>query len=89
MEIFSLILHESLRVTAAISLPVLLVGTLVGTGIALLQAVTQVQEQTLSVLPKFFCVGCCIIVGSQNAFDQLAQLLRHGVAVMPLIVRSL
>ncbi len=60
MDAFALMLHETLTVTAVISLPILLLATIVGTAIALVQAVTQVQEQTLTVLPKFLCVGLCV-----------------------------
>jgi len=35
-----------------VSAPVLLVGLLVGVAIALLQAATQLQEQTLTFVPK-------------------------------------
>jgi len=88
MDAFALMLHETLTVTALLSLPVLAVATLIGTTIALLQAVTQVQEQTLIVLPKFCLVGIFIALGGHWGMLQLCQLLRHGVHVMPLIVRS-
>lgn len=88
MDAFTLALRETLTVTAVISVPILFVATLIGTSIALLQAVTQVQEQTLIVLPKFCVVGICIVLGGHFAMNQLCALLRHGVALMPLIVRA-
>lgn len=39
-----------------ISGPVLLVGLLVGVLVSLFQALTSVQEQTLSLIPKMFAV---------------------------------
>ena len=36
--------------------PVLLVGLVVGVGVSLFQALTSVQEQTLSLIPKMFAV---------------------------------
>ena len=42
--------------TIQISLPVLLVGLLVGVSIALVQALTQVQEITLVFVPKIMAI---------------------------------
>jgi flagellar biosynthetic protein FliQ len=36
--------------------PVLLAGLVVGVAVSLFQALTSVQEQTLSLVPKMFCV---------------------------------
>ncbi len=88
MDAYALMLHQTLMLTAVISIPVLLIATLIGTSLALLQAVTQVQEQTLIVLPKFFFVGAFIALGGHFAMSQLGNLLRHGVALMPTIVRA-
>ena len=44
--------REALMMVLLISAPVLIVGLVVGVVISILQAVTQVQEQTLSFVPK-------------------------------------
>lgn len=44
--------REALMMVLLISSPVLIVGLVVGVVISILQAVTQVQEQTLSFVPK-------------------------------------
>jgi flagellar biosynthetic protein FliQ len=50
-------LARDLFVTAlTISGPVLLVGLVVGVLVSLFQALTSVQEQTLSMIPKMFAV---------------------------------
>ena len=43
-------------VTLMISTPILLIGMGVGLVISILQAVTQVQEQTLSFVPKIIAM---------------------------------
>jgi flagellar biosynthetic protein FliQ len=43
-----------------IALPMLLVGLIVGLVISILQAVTQIQEQTLSFIPKI--LGICAVI---------------------------
>jgi flagellar biosynthesis protein FliQ len=43
---------EMMGVTMKVALPMLLVALVVGLAISVLQAVTQIQEQTLSFIPK-------------------------------------
>jgi flagellar biosynthesis protein FliQ len=42
--------------------PLLLVSLAVGVVISVIQAVTQIQEQTLSFVPKLFAVGATFLV---------------------------
>ena len=49
--------HEAMRIALVITLPVLLVSLAVGVVVSLLQAVTQINEMTLSFLPKVAAVG--------------------------------
>ncbi len=46
------IARETLLVTLVVSAPVLLVGLVLGLVISILQTVTQIQDQTISVVPK-------------------------------------
>ena len=46
MDAFSGLLRDASIVTAILALPVLVLAALVGTAIAIVQAATQVQEQT-------------------------------------------
>ncbi len=48
--------RQSLLITIQISLPVLLVGLFVGVAIALVQALTQIQEITLVFVPKIVAI---------------------------------
>jgi len=48
--------REMLLTVLMISGPVLVVGLLVGVGVSLFQALTSVQEQTLSLVPKMLAV---------------------------------
>ncbi len=48
--------QEALLITMQISTPVLMVGLIVGVAIALLQALTQVQEITLVFVPKIMAI---------------------------------
>ena len=48
--------RELLFTALLISGPVLLVGLFVGIAVSLFQALTSVQEQTMSLIPKMFAV---------------------------------
>lgn len=69
--------------TAAIALPMLVVAALVGTAIAVVQAATQVQEQTLTLLPKVVAVGLTVALFGGPAMRLLAGLFDHALAAIP------
>lgn len=54
--------REALLLAAKLSLPVLLAGLVVGAVISVLQAATQVQEQTLNQVPKMFAIAAVLFV---------------------------
>ena len=42
--------------------PMLILSLIVGLAISVIQAVTQIQEQTLSFVPKLFAVGAAFLI---------------------------
>jgi flagellar biosynthetic protein FliQ len=54
--------REALVLALTLTMPVLLVGMAVGLVISLLQAVTQIQEQTLSFVPKMIVMGIAVML---------------------------
>lgn len=54
--------RTALVFTLKISFPVLMVGILVGLFVSIVQSVTQVQEQTLSMVPKIFAMTIVVII---------------------------
>ncbi|HEY1867560.1 MAG TPA: flagellar biosynthetic protein FliQ [Candidatus Cybelea sp.] len=77
------LLHDALVTTAIIALPVLGVSALVGTGVAVIQAATQVQEQTLTLLPKIVAVGAMVALFGVPAMHLLAGLFDRALAAIP------
>ncbi|PRY93213.1 flagellar biosynthetic protein FliQ [Hasllibacter halocynthiae] len=51
------VLRDGLWVSVAISMPILAVALAVGLAIGLLQALTSVQEMTLTFVPKLAAIG--------------------------------
>jgi flagellar biosynthesis protein FliQ len=56
------VLKEAVLLIIKLSLPVLLVALVVGVVISLLQALTQIQEQTLTFVPKMVAVFGILIL---------------------------
>ena len=54
--------RNALIVALIISAPILGIGVLVGLAISLIQAVTQIQDQTVSIVPKIVAmIGVAIL----------------------------
>jgi flagellar biosynthetic protein FliQ len=77
---------QTMTVGAKVAAPVLLTALLVGFLISLFQAATQIQEPTLSFVPKMIAVSIALLVTgnwvlaemvsfTQGLFDQLPALL--------------
>ena len=88
MDAFDGLLRETLLVSAILCLPVLCVATLVGTVVAVLQAATQVQEQTLSLLPKLVAVGIAVAVFGAFGMHLCAGLFADVLSQIPALVQS-
>jgi len=54
--------RDAIWLTIQLCGPVLIVGLVVGVGIGLLQALTQIQEQTLVYAPKIVAVFISLLV---------------------------
>ena len=76
--------QEAIQMAGMLSLPALMLGLVVGLLVSVFQAVTQIQEQTLALIPKIIAIVIALMVfGSwmlgqmvtytQGVFDQMAQ----------------
>lgn len=86
MDAFDGLLRETLTVAAVLCLPILIVATLVGTTVAVLQAATQVQEQTLTLLPKLIAVGVAVAICGGFGMHLCAGLFDDILRALPAIV---
>ncbi len=62
IEDVSAIISDAIRIVLVVSLPSVGLGLLAGLAVAIFQAVTQIQEQTLSFVPKMIVVLLIIAV---------------------------
>ena len=65
------VLREAFLRILAISGPALLVGMLVGLVISIFQATTQIQEQTLSFVPKLLAIFLTLILAGNFMLNLL------------------
>jgi flagellar biosynthetic protein FliQ len=71
--------REALVLMVLASMPPVLAGLVVGVAMGLLQAVTQVQEATLSVVPRL----CAALLALAVAFPWIGgQMLRFTTALL-------
>lgn len=57
-----LIAQEALEVTMWVCAPILLTALVLGLLIGMLQAATQIQEMTLSFIPKMIGMGAALLI---------------------------
>lgn len=57
------VFREAISVILKMSLPMLLAALLVGLIIAVFQATTQIQEQTLAFVPKMIAIFLVLMIG--------------------------
>ncbi|PQO26254.1 flagellar biosynthetic protein FliQ [Blastopirellula marina] len=63
--------REAMLVALWISAPALIVGMLVGLGIGLLQALTQIQDQTVSFVPKLLAMAAAMLLALPWVLERL------------------
>lgn len=68
-------------VMLSISMPCVLVAAGIGLVVGILQAVTQVQEQTIAAAPKILAVFMVIIIGGVGFVRMLTNLFTDGMAI--------
>ena len=77
------LVRHSLIIALTVSAPMLLVGLVVGIVVSLLQAVTQIQEQTLSFIPKIVAMVAAAIVlapwTAQRLMDYTREMFTAGI----------
>lgn len=77
---------ESLYLVLLVSAPVLLASLAVGLFVGVLQAVTQVHEQSLAFVPKLVAVGLALALGGAWMGGELVQFTQRIFTALPSLV---
>ena len=65
------LLVDMMGITVKVAMPMLLAALIVGLLISIFQAVTQIQEQTLSFIPKVLAMAAVLVIGGPWMLNQL------------------
>ena len=69
--------RDAIWTIVIVSLPLLLVGLVVGVAISLVQALTQIQEQTLVFVPKILAIFVTLLLALPFMADAMhGQMMR-------------
>jgi flagellar biosynthesis protein FliQ len=77
---------QALELALRVALPLLAVGLVVGLAVSIFQAVTQIQEQTLSFIPKILALAGVLIVGGPWMLNQLLSYTTDLWASIPQLI---
>lgn len=78
------VLREGLWIAVTISLPILVTALVVGLAIGLFQALTSIQEMTLTFVPKVGAILAVFWVSMSFMTNALVTFFTHSI--IPLIV---
>lgn len=81
------LLAKAIFVATELALPILIVSLVVGVSISLVQAVTQVQEMTLTFVPKLAAIAVVIVVSGRWMISELVDYTEELFAMLPTLVR--
>jgi flagellar biosynthesis protein FliQ len=79
---------QAMELTLKVSAPFLLAGLVVGLVVSIIQAATQIQEQTLSFIPKIIATGAVVAIGGPWMLDQIVSYTQNLFASIPSLVGS-
>lgn len=81
------LLQRALVLALLLSAPMLIFGLVAGLAISLLQAVTQVQEMTLTFIPKLIAIAIALFIFGQWILISLTAFTTEVFTRLPQAVR--
>lgn len=77
---------QAVQLTLLVAAPLLLVALVVGLVISIFQAATQINEATLSFIPKLIAVFAALVVAGPWMLAQLVAFMRELFSSIPQLV---
>ncbi len=87
-EIFSEITNQAIKVTLYVASPMLLGALVMGILVSLFQAVTQINEQTLSFIPKILVIVGAMVIFAPWMSEMLTTFTKELIIQIPEIVNQ-
>ncbi len=80
--------QDALRTTAMIAAPLLLSTLVVGLGVSIFQALTQINEATLTFIPKMIVIALVIVLAGPWMMDVMSSYTIHLFENIATMVRE-
>lgn len=81
------LIQRGLMLALLLSAPMLIFGLVVGLLISILQAVTQVQEMTLTFIPKLIAITAALFIFGQWMMVSMMNFTTEVFSLLPQAVR--
>ena len=75
--------RQSIELALMISLPMLGIGLIVGVAVSIVQAATQIQEMTLSFIPKIVSIFVALLVSFPWIMDKMITFTQNVFLNIP------
>jgi flagellar biosynthetic protein FliQ len=73
------VVREALITTLIVSGPIMMVGLVVGIAVSLFQTLTQINEMTLSFIPKIMAIFASVLIFGPFMLQQLESFMRMSI----------
>ena len=77
---------QAMQLAFMVAMPLLLVALVVGLVVSVFQAVTQIQEQTLTFIPKIVAMGVTLVVAGPWMLNQVVAYTQQLYSSIPTLV---
>jgi flagellar biosynthetic protein FliQ len=79
---------QALQLAFKIAMPLLLVGLAIGLIVSVFQAVTQIQEQTLTFIPKIIGMGLVLVVAGPWMLSEVIAYTQQLYSSIPTLIEG-
>ena len=79
--------RQAIEMTLLLALPMLGLGLVVGLAISVFQATTQIQEMTLTFIPKILAILTALIVFSPWMLEKITSYTQNLIINIPNYIR--
>lgn len=81
------VVGQAMKVTLMLSAPMLIGALVVGVLVSIFQAVTQINEQTLSFIPKILVIIAALVIFSPWMMETMVTYTRDLFISIPELIR--
>jgi flagellar biosynthetic protein FliQ len=79
--------RQAIELTLLIALPLLGIGMIVGIIVSVIQAATQIQEMTLTMVPKIVAIFLALLIAFPWIMDKMMTYTRNLFLNLPNYIR--